>query len=93
MDKHSLAVVVTIGFSVLGVAGDYLLKLASAVDQSSSIRLLLHRLRGLRLDRVWLGLRDEAPEAGHDRRRLLRLDDPALDWNRRHLLSRALESL
>ena len=29
MDKHSLAVLVTIGFSVVGVAGDYLLKLAS----------------------------------------------------------------
>ena len=30
MDKNALAVLVTIGFSILGVAGDYLLKLASA---------------------------------------------------------------
>src|SRR4051812_45197019 len=29
MGKHSLAVIVTIGFSILGVLGDYLLKLAS----------------------------------------------------------------
>ena len=32
MDRSTLAVVVTIGFSVVGVAGDYLLKLASASD-------------------------------------------------------------
>ena len=30
MDKNSLAILITIGFSILGVAGDYLLKLASA---------------------------------------------------------------
>src|SRR4051794_11728050 len=30
MDKKSLAVVVTIGFSIVGVLGDYLLKLASS---------------------------------------------------------------
>lgn len=31
--KHLLAVLVTVGFSVVGVVGDYLLKLASARDQ------------------------------------------------------------
>jgi drug/metabolite transporter (DMT)-like permease len=31
--KNLLAVVVTVGFSVVGVVGDYLLKLASARDQ------------------------------------------------------------
>ena len=34
MGKHSLAVIVTIGFSVVGVLGDYLLKLASAQENS-----------------------------------------------------------
>jgi drug/metabolite transporter (DMT)-like permease len=30
MEKRSLAIIVTIGFSIVGVAGDYLLKLASS---------------------------------------------------------------
>ena len=34
MDKTALAVIVTIAFSVVGVVGDYFLKLASAEDQS-----------------------------------------------------------
>jgi len=34
MDKTALAVIVTIAFSVVGVVGDYFLKLASAKDQS-----------------------------------------------------------
>ena len=33
MDKSTLAVVVTIAFSVIGVTGDYFLKLASAREQ------------------------------------------------------------
>ena len=32
MEKHLLAVAVTIGFSLLGVVGDYFLKLASAKE-------------------------------------------------------------
>jgi small multidrug resistance pump len=34
MDKTSLAVVITLAFSVLGVLGDYFLKLASAHEHS-----------------------------------------------------------
>jgi small multidrug resistance pump len=34
MDKTVLAVIVTIAFSVVGVVGDYFLKLASAKDES-----------------------------------------------------------
>jgi len=34
MDKSSLAVLVTIGFSVVGVVGDYFLKLASENENS-----------------------------------------------------------
>jgi multidrug transporter EmrE-like cation transporter len=34
MDKTALAVAVTIGFSVVGVLGDYFLKLASASEHS-----------------------------------------------------------
>jgi small multidrug resistance pump len=34
MDKTALAVIVTIAFSVVGVVGDYFLKLASAKDES-----------------------------------------------------------
>jgi small multidrug resistance pump len=34
MDKKLLAVAVTVGFSLLGVAGDYFLKLASANENS-----------------------------------------------------------
>src|SRR6476620_10426868 len=34
MDKTALAVIVTIAFSVVGVIGDYYLKLASAKDES-----------------------------------------------------------
>ena len=34
MDKTGLAILVTIGFSVVGVVGDYFLKLASAKDES-----------------------------------------------------------
>lgn len=33
MDKPTFAVLVTIGFSVVGVLGDYFLKLASGADQ------------------------------------------------------------
>src|SRR3954454_20545392 len=36
MDKSTLAIVVTIGFSIVGVVGDYFLKLAS--DQQQSLR-------------------------------------------------------
>src|SRR6476620_1400796 len=34
MDKTALAAIVTIAFSVVGVVGDYFLKLASAKDES-----------------------------------------------------------
>jgi drug/metabolite transporter (DMT)-like permease len=34
MDKTALAVIVTVAFSVVGVVGDYFLKLASAKDES-----------------------------------------------------------
>src|SRR6185436_8464261 len=34
MDKTALAVIVTVAFSVIGVVGDYYLKLASAKDES-----------------------------------------------------------
>src|SRR6476469_4234097 len=34
MDKTALAVIVTIAFSVVGVVGDYFLKLASTKDES-----------------------------------------------------------
>src|SRR4026208_1117048 len=34
MDKNTLAVIVTIAFSIVGVVGDYFLKLASAKDES-----------------------------------------------------------
>src|SRR3954447_13511060 len=34
MDKTALAVIITIAFSVIGVVGDYFLKLASAKDES-----------------------------------------------------------
>jgi small multidrug resistance pump len=34
MDKTALAVIVTIAFSIVGVVGDYFLKLASAKDES-----------------------------------------------------------
>jgi multidrug transporter EmrE-like cation transporter len=34
MDKTALAVLVTVAFSAVGVAGDYFLKLASAKEQS-----------------------------------------------------------
>jgi hypothetical protein len=34
MEKNSLAVIVTIAFSLLGVVGDYFLKLASANENS-----------------------------------------------------------
>ena len=33
--------------------------------------LVLHRLRPLRLDRLWLGVRNETPEAGYHQRPLL----------------------
>jgi drug/metabolite transporter (DMT)-like permease len=34
MEKQTLAILVTIGFSVVGVAGDYFLKLASSKEES-----------------------------------------------------------
>lgn len=34
MDKRSLALLVTVGFSLVGVVGDYFLKLASASEHS-----------------------------------------------------------
>src|SRR5689334_21602963 len=38
MDKTALAIIVTIGFSVVGVIGDYFLKLASANESSLKSR-------------------------------------------------------
>jgi len=38
MDSKALAIIVTIGFSIVGVVGDYFLKLASANDQSLKSR-------------------------------------------------------
>jgi multidrug transporter EmrE-like cation transporter len=38
MDKTALAIIVTIGFSVVGVVGDYFLKLASANEESLKSR-------------------------------------------------------
>ena len=38
MENRSLAVLVTIGFSIVGVAGDYLLKLASSKDNPLTSR-------------------------------------------------------
>lgn len=38
MEKNALAVVITIAFSLLGVAGDYFLKLASAQEHSLKTR-------------------------------------------------------
>ena len=34
MEKQTLAILVTIGFSVVGVVGDYFLKLASSKEES-----------------------------------------------------------
>src|SRR5262249_31725999 len=49
---------------------------------------LLHRLRGLRLHGLRLGLRDEALEARDHRRAVLGVDDPAADRDRDCLLPR-----
>lgn len=38
MDGETLAVVVTVAFSIVGVVGDYFLKLASAVDPPTRTR-------------------------------------------------------
>ena len=74
MGKHSLAVVVTIAFSVVGVAGDYLLDFASGHRIRSSIAVVLRRVLRVRLDGVRVGLRDEALQTGHHRRGLLGVD-------------------
>ena len=66
MGTKTLAVLVTIAFSVIGVLGDYFLKLASAREQPTADELVLSWLRPLRIDRVRLGVRNETPEAGDD---------------------------
>jgi small multidrug resistance pump len=38
MEKSTLAIFITIGFSIVGVAGDYLLKLASSEDNPLTSR-------------------------------------------------------
>ncbi len=70
-----------VGFSVVGVVGDYFLKLASDKDQSlkSPWFYLGFVALSLRIDGVWLGVCDEAHEAGDDRRGVFRLDDPPVD--------------
>ena len=71
MGTRTIAVLVTIAFSVIGVLGDYFLKLASAFEHPLRAGLVLRWLRPLRLDRVRLGVCNEAPEAGNHQRPLL----------------------
>ena len=66
MGTRTIAVLVTIAFSVIGVLGDYFLKGRQRARPAATNRLVLYRVRPLRLDRVRLGVRNEAPEAGHD---------------------------
>ena len=83
MRTKTIAVLVTIAFSVIGVLGDYFLKLDSAREQPLRDGLVLPRLRSLRLDRVRLGIRNETPEAGHHQRSLLCLPGAAPHRHRR----------
>ena len=87
--KNWLAFVVIIAFSVLGVVGDYLLKLASDRKNPFDEQVVLPGFRGLRLDRIWLGLRDAALEAGDDWSGVLGVDDSAAHGRRRGCLPRA----
>jgi hypothetical protein len=61
MRTRTIAVLVTIAFSVIGVLGDYFQRARTA----STDGLVLSWLRPLRLDRISLGVRNEAPETGH----------------------------
>ena len=82
MGTRTIAVLVTIAFSVIGVLGDYFLKLASAFEHPLRAGLVLRWFRPLRLDRVRLGVCNEAPEAGNHQRPLLCLPGaaPYRDW-------------
>jgi hypothetical protein len=82
MGAKPLAVLVAVAFSVVGVLGDYFLKLASERPQPFRTGWL-PRLRALRLDRVRLGVRDEVAEAGDDQRPLFRVHDAVADGDRR----------
>jgi len=55
--------------------------------------LVLHRLRPLRLDRLWLGVRNETPEAGYHQRPLLCFPGAAANRDRRGVVPGVTELL
>ena len=93
MEKTTLAVLVTIAFSIVGVVGDYFLEAgqrepASFKSKWFYVGFAVYASTGLRL-----GVRHEAPQAGDDRRRLQRVDDLAANGDRRGGLSRVTQRL
>jgi hypothetical protein len=60
MGTKTIAVLVTFAFSIIGVVGDYFLKLASARTTFAD-ELVLPWVCFVRLDRVRLGVCNEAP--------------------------------
>ena len=73
---------ITIAFSVIGVLGDYFLKLASAKEQSLRTGWFYVGFVTLRVDRLRLGVRNEIPKAGYHQRSLLCLPGAAAHRDR-----------
>jgi len=86
MGTKTLAVLVTIALSVVGVLGDYFLKLASA-SAAPAGDFVLSWFRALRLDWIRLGVRNETSEAHYHKRPLFRLAGAAAYRDRSGVLS------
>ena len=81
MGTKTIAVLVTFGFSIIGVVGDYFLKLASARERP--LRTVLSWLFSVRLNGVRLGVRNESSKTGHHQRPLLCVPGATPDRRRR----------
>ena len=66
MGTKTIAVLVTIAFSVIGVFRRLLPQARQRARATTANKLVLPWLRPLRIDRVRVGIRNETPEAGYD---------------------------
>jgi hypothetical protein len=88
IDQKALAILVTVGFSLVGILGDYFLKLASASDNSLKTKSFYIGFCPLCFDSFRVGLRHEAFETGDHRRSVLDLDGSAINCDRGALFPR-----
>jgi hypothetical protein len=93
MGTRTIAVLVTIAFSVIGVVGDYFLKLASGREQPLRTGWFYLGFALYASTAFGWGVRNEAPEAGHHQRSLLCLPGAASHRHRRCAVPGVIELL